>query len=129
MKQRSIFRFVENTEALAAEVGSDEERVVAALKAAELQINDVFNVAEVIGPSQEDDRVMDCTVDGSPLKEGKVVPGLYCAGAAARSVQGEKFLEGIGLLEAMVFGRRAGQACATTMRGSPEAELSGPETG
>merc|ERR1719282_2204179 len=61
---------------------------------------------------------------------GKAIPGLYAAGEVAGGVHGNNRLGGNSLLDCVVFGRVAGQACAKYMLGNDVkatslAELSG----
>merc|ERR1740116_29990 len=63
-------------------------------------------------------------------KDGKAIKGLYAAGEVAGGVHGNNRLGGNSLLDCVVFGRVAGQACAKHMLGSKVtptslAELSG----
>merc|ERR1712118_127041 len=49
--------------------------------------------------------------------DGKVIPGLYCAGEVAGGVHGYNRLGGNSLLDCVVFGRVAGKHCAQYMLG------------
>merc|ERR1712159_192456 len=51
-------------------------------------------------------------------KEGKPIPGLYCAGECMGGVHGNNRLGGNSLLDCVVFGRVAGKACSKYMLGS-----------
>jgi len=50
-------------------------------------------------------------------KDGKVIPGLYCAGEVAGGVHGNNRLGGNSLLDCVVFGRVAGKHCAEYILG------------
>merc|ERR1719394_2155431 len=51
-------------------------------------------------------------------KGGKAIPGLYAAGEVAGGVHGNNRLGGNSLLDCVVFGRVAGQACCKYMLGA-----------
>jgi len=51
-------------------------------------------------------------------KSGEAIPGLYAAGEVAGGVHGNNRLGGNSLLDCVVFGRVAGEACAKYMLGS-----------
>merc|ERR1712226_840396 len=57
-------------------------------------------------------------------KEGQAIPGLYAAGEVAGGVHGNNRLGGNSLLDCVVFGRVAGQACAKYMLGDDMKETS-----
>jgi len=57
-------------------------------------------------------------------KDGQAIPGLYAAGEVAGGVHGNNRLGGNSLLDCVVFGRVAGQACAKYMLGGDMKETS-----
>merc|ERR1719195_1357662 len=56
--------------------------------------------------------------------DGAVIPGLYAAGEVAGGVHGNNRLGGNSLLDCVVFGRVAGQACTRYMLGDDAKEIS-----
>merc|ERR1711953_475852 len=56
--------------------------------------------------------------------DGQAIPGLYAAGEVAGGVHGNNRLGGNSLLDCVVFGRVAGQACAKYMLGGDMKETS-----
>ena len=57
-----------------------------------------------------------CVLD----KDGKIIPGLFAAGEVTGGVHGSNRLGGSSLLDALVFGRRAGMSCEKYMFGGNE---------
>merc|ERR1719388_510462 len=61
--------------------------------------------------------VLETTVKGECVRNGKPLPGLYVAGEAAGGVHGNNRLGGNSLLDCVVYGRVAGRYAATYMFG------------
>jgi len=67
---------------------------------------------------------IDCDSAVMSSKTGKAIPGLYAAGEVAGGVHGNNRLGGNSLLDCVVFGRVAAQACSRYMLGDDVKEVS-----
>jgi len=67
---------------------------------------------------------IDCDSAVMSSRTGESIPGLYAAGEVAGGVHGNNRLGGNSLLDCVVFGRVAGQACAKYMLGDNVKETS-----
>jgi len=78
-----------------------------------LEMNDNFHVAQVCPVIHYCMGGIEGDKDGQVLtKDGKVIPGLYCAGEVMGGVHGKNRLGGNSLLDCVAFGRVAGKAAA-----------------